>query len=260
LHCARAGISFRATRAHGTHGDYPDKPMDDLDRLFLLLVHRVGGEYPDHLHDPFEVAELYQSLVPYRHYRRELGIETNGDYELALVRLLSGERGYLQGQSDMQEAVKKELAGNNPNTSIFREYAASRVALPSDAVRRAEHVMSRRGGGTPAATAARAAASPEAAAARQSAIPLGHNEPITPSLPAPPVAAPVASARPSAEQRTVPGASDDRCRYCSGGLPSDRSVTYCPHCGQNLTIRRCPACATELDLAWKFCITCGRGV
>lgn len=242
--------------------------MDDLDRLFVLLVERVSTEYPDRLTDPFEVAELYQSLVPYRHYRRELGIETNGDYELALVRLLAGERGYLQGQSDMQEAVKKELAGSNPNTSIFREYAASRVGLPSDAVRRAEHVLARAGGGGGQPAAARTAAASETPGARQSAIPLGHNEPVSPPLPATPASSAAAAApvqrqrqpQSSAEQQSAPGASNNRCRYCSGTLPPGRPVTYCPHCGQNLTIRRCPACATELDLAWKYCITCGRGV
>jgi hypothetical protein len=244
--------------------------MDDLDRLFALLVERVSAEYPDHLSAPFEVAELYQSLVPYRHYRRELGIETNGDYELALVRLLAGERGYLQGESDMQEAIKKEIAGNNPNTSIFREYAASRVGLPSDALRRVEHVQARGGAGQPAqartSATAPAATGSEAAGVRQSAIPLGHNEPVSPSLPATPsgvAATPAPAARQrrvSAEQSSVPGAAGDRCRYCSGTIPPGRPVTYCPHCGQNLTIRRCPACATELDLAWKYCITCGRGV
>jgi hypothetical protein len=240
--------------------------MDDLDRLFVLLVQRIHEQYPEHQTDPFEVAELYQSLVPYRHFRRELGIDTNGDYELALVRLLAGERGYLQGQSDMQEAMKKELAGNNPNTSIFREYAASRIGLPSDAARRAEHVMSRGGAASAAAGTARAGSSAEASAARQSAIPLGHNEPAAPSLPpAPSVSATPArpqqaGRQPSSESRSVPGAADNRCRYCSGNLPDGRPVTYCPHCGQNLSIRRCPACATELDLAWKYCITCGRGV
>ena len=49
--------------------------MDDLDRLFVLLVERVSTEYPDRLTDPFEVAELYQSVVPYRHFRRELGFD-----------------------------------------------------------------------------------------------------------------------------------------------------------------------------------------
>ena len=43
-------------------------------------------------------------------------------------------------------------------------------------------------------------------------------------------------------------------------LPRGRAVTFCPYCGQNLTIQRCPACGTELEIDWKFCITCGRGV
>jgi predicted RNA-binding Zn-ribbon protein involved in translation (DUF1610 family) len=50
------------------------------------------------------------------------------------------------------------------------------------------------------------------------------------------------------------------CRYCNGALPSGRRTVFCPHCGQNLTIQRCPACGTELEMGWKFCITCGRGV
>jgi predicted amidophosphoribosyltransferase len=37
-------------------------------------------------------------------------------------------------------------------------------------------------------------------------------------------------------------------------------VTFCPYCGENLTVRRCPACSTELEAGWRFCITCGREV
>jgi predicted amidophosphoribosyltransferase len=50
------------------------------------------------------------------------------------------------------------------------------------------------------------------------------------------------------------------CHYCSGALPEARRITFCPHCGQNLTIRHCPACSTELELDWKYCTTCGRTV
>jgi predicted RNA-binding Zn-ribbon protein involved in translation (DUF1610 family) len=50
------------------------------------------------------------------------------------------------------------------------------------------------------------------------------------------------------------------CPHCGRPLPTDRSVTFCPYCGENLTVRRCPACSTELDAAWRFCITCGREV
>ena len=49
------------------------------------------------------------------------------------------------------------------------------------------------------------------------------------------------------------------CRYCGCKLPDGRVVTFCPHCGLDLTKRQCPACSTELDMGWRFCVTCGRG-
>jgi hypothetical protein len=50
------------------------------------------------------------------------------------------------------------------------------------------------------------------------------------------------------------------CRYCGGELPEGRRLTFCPHCGQNLTIIQCPACSTELEVGWRYCIACGREV
>ncbi len=47
------------------------------------------------------------------------------------------------------------------------------------------------------------------------------------------------------------------CRFCAGVLPR-RPVTFCPHCGVDLTRQQCPACSTELEVGWKFCVTCGR--
>jgi hypothetical protein len=49
------------------------------------------------------------------------------------------------------------------------------------------------------------------------------------------------------------------CRYCSGRLPGGCRVTFCPHCGLDQTKRQCPACSTELEADWRFCVTCGRG-
>jgi predicted amidophosphoribosyltransferase len=48
------------------------------------------------------------------------------------------------------------------------------------------------------------------------------------------------------------------CRYCGSRLPDNRRMTFCPHCGTDLTKRQCPACSTELDVHWRFCVTCGR--
>ncbi len=50
------------------------------------------------------------------------------------------------------------------------------------------------------------------------------------------------------------------CRYCGGLLPRGRNVTFCPYCGQDVTVQQCPACSAELDVGWRFCVACGRGV
>ena len=68
--------------------------MDELDRLYRRLVQNIRGAAPDLLTRPFEVSQLHQELVPYRTNRRELGFDSNEEYELALMQLLGGLRGY----------------------------------------------------------------------------------------------------------------------------------------------------------------------
>ena len=300
--------------------------MDDLDRLYNRLVENIRSSYPEYMSRPFEVSELYQTLVPYRHNRRELQIDTNGDYEIALLRLLAGERGYLQGETAMHDMVKRELATPNPNSAIFREFAARQVSLGSDTPRtsareesRAEPVREQRPireqaaelpyasdippryeetparaqgvpprdyafgssmGSQPTAPAPVTASTPPAAATNfASPSPMNTqvpgsaqsftNAPMPTSPPMPtgaanPAGAPTSTTEappaPPARGSAQSGVLGGQCRYCSGSLPSGRRTVYCPHCGQNLTIQRCPACATELEMGWKHCITCGRGV
>lgn len=218
--------------------------MDDLDRMFRRLVQNIRNGFPEYLSRPFEVAEIYQSIIPYRHNRRELGIDTNQDYELALCQLLAGARGYLEGEEIMQETIRRELSGSNVNTSIYREFAATRVTLSPTALRRYEQMAIGEQTSSPPAVPTQATAGSGAAAGdRPIAGRTGETE------------APRPASRPS-----TAGVQGGVCRYCGGALPDGRRTIFCPHCGQNLTVQRCPACATELDSAWKFCITCGRGV
>jgi hypothetical protein len=209
--------------------------MDEVDRMFRRLLQNVRAGYAQYLSHPFEVAELYQTLIPYRHNRREMALETNQDYEMALCRLLAGERNYLVVDDALAEAMRSELAASNPNTAIFREFAAARIAIAPGTLRLLDEL------GPPetsvAGTGADAAASPA----------------VPPSRSAPPPAAAPAAARTRDD-------GVESCRYCGGFLPLGRSSNFGPHCGQNLTIQRCPACGTELDISWRFCITCGRGV
>jgi hypothetical protein len=110
--------------------------MDDLDRVFHRLVSNIRHRHPEYLTLPFTVQELYETLIPYRHHRRELGIETNQDYEIAVTRLLSGERDYLQADPEMRDKLQAELASSHFDTGAFREFAGAKVSLAPEALRR----------------------------------------------------------------------------------------------------------------------------
>src|SRR5258705_9409849 len=110
--------------------------MDDLDRLFQRLVHNIRNGHAEYLSVPFTVQELYDTLVPYRHYRRDLGIETNQDYEAAVTRLLSGEKGYIRADHAMQERLKKEVEASHNDLGAFRDYGDTPIPLAPDAGQR----------------------------------------------------------------------------------------------------------------------------
>ncbi|MFV2007071.1 MAG: hypothetical protein ACC667_06475, partial [Longimicrobiales bacterium] len=101
-----------------------------LRRFHRALVHEIREVRPDYLVEPFTVAEIYQNLVPYRSHRDVIGVEMNGDYEDALLRLLAGEGDYLFLESDVaRREIREELQTGNPNTGLFRDFAAADVSL-----------------------------------------------------------------------------------------------------------------------------------
>jgi hypothetical protein len=134
--------------------------MDELDRMYRRLVQNVRTGFPDLLGRPFEVAELYTTLIPYRHNRRELELDTNQDYEHALLRLLSGERGYLIGDPQMQADLRAELDSPNPDLTKFRAYATTMVSIAPDGARNTEPPVLRRPGSGGTAAIPSAAAPP----------------------------------------------------------------------------------------------------
>src|SRR6201999_3903238 len=93
------------------------------------LARTIRSKFPQYLTQPFDVSELHQTILPYRHHRRELGLETNEDYEITLTALLAGERDYLIVDDLMKDALKKELATPNPDPSAFKQFAGKTVAL-----------------------------------------------------------------------------------------------------------------------------------
>ncbi len=266
--------------------------MDDLDRLFRRVVHNVRAAYPELLTQSFEVSQLYQQVVPYRLNRREIGVDSVEDYELALMQLLSGARGYLTGDTDMQSALQDELESLNPDLSAYRGFATSRIGLAADAVRHIEQqpisqptaaVVASASVASSSAVAARATERISTARATTSDMPRaaspgggrggggggGSRTSPTPSHHQPSATMPSSKsagspASTASQSRAAEGTADDQsqsaCRYCGGSLPGGKCIVFCPYCGHDLTVQHCPACNTELEIGWRFCITCGRQV
>jgi hypothetical protein len=100
-----------------------------LERIFDRLVRTLSAGGPDQLRAPFTVSEITQSLVPYRTYRHELGVDTLQDYEHAILEILAGERGWLVCDSDTVDAVRRELSTPDPDTGILRRIQAVEVRM-----------------------------------------------------------------------------------------------------------------------------------
>ena len=104
--------------------------MGPVARFHRALVEEILRSRPSYLSEPFTVAEIYQNLVPYRTHRDRIGVEMNGDYEDALLRLLAGEGEYLVLESEHAvREIRDELGSSNPNTGLYRAYAAADVRL-----------------------------------------------------------------------------------------------------------------------------------
>lgn len=343
--------------------------MDDLDRLYQRLAQTVRESFPHLAGRQFALGDVAHHLIPYRHHRRELGLESIQAYERALMRLAAGERGYLVADPPIRDAFRAALAEREPDPALLRTYADAMVTLAP------EPLVDLTGGpggephppatsldGEPSAVPPSLVGDAWATATRTTPVGAWGNQPLVegdepqdgPFRPAgfreqpsaaepldldpavsdaPPRAmapsAPTAPSTPSSdlpmldEPAVVPAASsgaptsptgaptmplgapprlhDDAglgdlpyrslerltdsprtdsfpaqapaparrlptlvmggpCRYCGQPLPEGRAVTYCPSCGQNVTVRHCPACSTELEIGWRFCITCGRQV
>src|SRR4029077_7193207 len=219
--------------------------MDELDRLFGLLVAALARE--TRIAIPFPAAEIYERLGPYRSNRARLNVATHQDYEMAVLRLLGGERGNVQLEPDsVREAMQREIATINPDPAYFRSFPEAQVMVNG---RAAERVL----------IADRAYAPPASADTDDDGLldTTGEN-PIPPGAP-PPTPTPPHHAERFRIARPPHGLSENQCEYCGGVLPSNRDVQFCLHCGQPQEgDLKCPACDSPVDVGWAYCLSCGK--
>lgn len=209
---------------------------DELDRLFGRLVEALAEAGPGRLAMPFAAAELTERLVPYRSNRPRLNVATHQDYEMTVLRLLAGERSYARLEPvDVREALQREAAAVNPDTGLFRNFPEAQVMINRIAAERflkGERVFAPPPPTPPDEPEERERDAPEIAEVRgpSSHFSLDESE-----------------------------ATTSQCAYCGGTLPGARKVNFCPHCGQPPSGElRCPACGSEVDVGWAYCVSCGR--
>jgi hypothetical protein len=217
---------------------------DDLDRLFERLVSVLADDAPGRLAVPFPAAEVYERLVPYRSNRSMLKVATHQDYEMAVLRLLAGERGYASLEpAEVREALEREAGEKNPDTGLFRQFPDALLSLNRLAAER--FLRGDRVYAPPSPSPSPPPLGPESSEAA------GEDDGAAGSETAPLSGA----AFELAEQSDSPR----QCPYCGETLPGSRKVNFCPQCGQPPSGElRCPACGGEVDVGWRYCVSCGR--
>ena len=201
-----------------------------LEAFHRVLVEEIRAKRPEYLEGPFTVAEIYQDLVPYPTHRDRIGVEMNGDYEDALIRMLAGEGGYLALESEHAlKQLRSELQTSNPNTGVYREFAAVDVRLNPDRV-----------GGNGASRSEISAGASLAGPAFGEGRAAAKTDDST-------------AIDPDAHEGVVATA----CSWCRAPLPTRDNLNFCPYCGTDVHTVPCAGCGEELEPEWRFCISCG---
>lgn len=254
--------------------------MTDLERLFRRLVDNLIAIDPARLHRPMPLADLLDSVIPYRTTRRALQVDSAEDYDMLILRLCAGEGGFVRMVADeISQLFQEQVTSPNPDLSVLRDYNKAELVLGTEPL---AHAL---GPGPDEAYAppepptpepveelifpsaiepavpeppARRAGEPPAKRRGADVVPLPFTaEPTPPASPPMMPPPPRMTAEPEPSTRHGKG---PRCSYCGGALPTGRPVNFCPHCGQNQALTRCPECQAEMEIGWRHCINCGHAM
>jgi Double zinc ribbon len=231
--------------------------VTEVERFFRRLVSTLAASNPARLQDPLLLDDITGSILPYRIHRRALELDTVEDYEAVLLRLCAGEGDLVWTEpEDARKRFVAESGSNNPDLTAL--YAFENVYLSF----RPEPLLW--------------ALAPDPRADYAPPAP-----PLEPALPEPEPPEPeveesvlvLGAAQlemPPRPEESDPALADGRvealepprpsCLYCGGSLPSNRTVNFCPHCGQSQTQILCPECRSEVEPGWRHCVNCGAAV
>src|SRR5438132_918767 len=236
IHFARFAPSFHGNAKPAVVGNaVPAAPDPVAAQVQVRAAWAPGG-----FASPFPAAGAYERLVPYRSNRSRLNVATHQDYEMTVLRLLAGERGYAQlDPADVGAALRREMGEPSPDTALFRQFPDAQLSLNRLA---AERFL--RG---------------DKAYAPPPPPPLRVEDSEDEEEPAGEPSRREISSSHFALEVQADAAPTRQCPYCGGVLPAHHKVNFCPHCGQPPSGElKCPACGSEVDVGWAYCVSCGR--
>jgi hypothetical protein len=199
--------------------------VTDVERFFRQVVRNLSAVDPARLRQPIPIGELHDRIVPYRSNRRPLELDSSDDYELVLMRFCAGEGGFARTEpAEVRVEFEIEVASSFPDLGLLRRHENAMVCLEPNSLARALDPRPDL-----------SFAPPDQRAALVEQLPSRiepHREPTQ---------------QPARRQ----------CTNCGGELPGERTVNFCPHCGQSQALTHCPVCQGEVKAAWRHCVTCG---
>jgi len=244
--------------------------VSTLEPLFRLLVRTLSERQPERVHQPMSINELMDSILPYRLVRRELSVDSAEDYETLILRLCAGESEFVQAEPTTQAALAAELRKPLADLALLRVYGDTHVVLRADPLLTAMDDRPEERYAPPGARTSPPPEAPEAAEVEtdNAAAPVADNqgeqdnEPDDAWLPDPVFEANASVVTPRApDVPDVPPAQADktqvRCPFCGGLLPPRMAINFCPHCGMGQDVGSCRACGADMDVGWRYCVSCG---
>ncbi|MGE0354088.1 MAG: zinc ribbon domain-containing protein [Gemmatimonadales bacterium] len=224
--------------------------MTDLERFFRRLVDNLIAIDPARLHRPVPIGEIIETIVPYRTNRRALGLASNEDYDMLVLRLCAGEGKFVRTDpADIQEAFATEAGSPNPDLRILEQLGGTSLILATDRLAFALGPDPETAFAPPEHETADNQARDDADSLDSVRWTRATIEPVAMEDP------PAGGIAESPPPRT-PG----RCPFCGGSLPTRRDIKFCPHCGESQSSIKCPGCDSEVELGWQFCVTCGHPI
>lgn len=210
--------------------------MAELEQFFRVLVQTLAGQNPARLHQPLAIGEVSR-VLPYREARRHLALNSVEEYETLLIRLCAGEGGFAQADSATQREFAAEVQRPLPDLDVIRRKSDSHLVLRTEPMAEALN-----GGAEERYAPPEDGQMGELVEGQEARRSTGQGE----------------GAHLSAhDEFVVEHPAVIRCAFCGGVLPATRQVNFCPHCGMGQDVGKCGKCGADVDVGWRYCVTCG---